>query len=174
VVMDAVYGLDKDGPAATGTPHFTGVILASVSAPALDITACKMVGFDPQWVPAVRTAIERGMVDETKVTVIGQLPQIPYVKIPDKKPSKFGDYMFHQVIMKPVVSRSKCPQGCSVCVGICKPGAISLDKSNLLSINYDTCIRCYCCTEQCPKHAITLEGSLLNHAIQGMRRVMKI
>jgi uncharacterized protein (DUF362 family)/Pyruvate/2-oxoacid:ferredoxin oxidoreductase delta subunit len=178
-VMDAVYGLDKDGPAATGTPRYTGVILASVNAPALDVVACRMVGFDPRWAPAVRAALERGLADENKITVFGTVPSIPYVKLPDPKPGKPGsfhldDYMFHQVIMTPVVSPSRCPKGCSACVPVCGPGAISLGKNGAPVIDYTICIRCYCCAEQCPRQAISLKGGFLNHVIQGVRRVMKI
>ncbi len=174
VVMDAVYGLDKDGPAANGKPRLTGVILASTNGAMLDVAACKMVGFDPRWVPAVRVALERGLADEKNLKVIGNLPQVPYVKLPDQKPSKTGDYLFHQVIMKPVVHRSRCGKGRSSLVKICKPGAISLDSKGVPVIDYEVCIRCYCCAEQCTGKEITLQGGVLNHTIRMARKIAKI
>ena len=173
-VLDAVYGLDEDGPAATGKPRLTGVLLASVNGAAVDVAACRMIGFDPRWVPAVRVALERGLADEKDLNVIGKLPDVPYVKLPDKPPSKVSDYFFHQVIMKPVVVRSRCTKECSACVDLCGPKAISLDAEKIPVIDYKKCIRCYCCAEQCPDGAIRLHGGFFNHTIQFLRRVKKI
>ncbi len=67
-IMDAVTGLDGDGPAANGTPRFTGLLLASGSGPALDYAACSIIGFDPARVPALRAAMARGMVSGREMT----------------------------------------------------------------------------------------------------------
>lgn len=173
-VMDAVYGLDEDGPAATGTPRLTGVILASVNGAQLDVAACRMIGFDPRWVPAVRVALERGLADDKTIRIIGKLPNVPYVKLPDKPPSKMSDYFFHQVIMKPVVVPSRCTEECTACAALCGPGAISFDAGNKPVIDYNKCIRCYCCAEQCPGGAIRLHGGFFNHTIRFLRRIKKI
>jgi ferredoxin len=173
-VMDAIVGLDKDGPAANGTPRPTGVILASRSGPALDVTACGMIGLDPQCVPAVREAIERGLVTPAEISVIGQVPKLaPYVKLPDVKPASgfsksFGDFTWDQFIMTPKVRRSRCGN-CSVCVRSCVPGAMSLDADGKAVIDYGKCIHCYCCEEFCPKKAVSLHGGVTNHVMRGIR-----
>ena len=82
-IMDAIIGLDKNGPAANGEPRFTGLLLASANGPALDVVACGIIGFDPCWVPAVREAIERGLVSPDHIVIRGQVPSIPYEKLPD-------------------------------------------------------------------------------------------
>ncbi|MBN1759945.1 MAG: 4Fe-4S binding protein [Chitinispirillaceae bacterium] len=41
-------------------------------------------------------------------------------------------------------------------------------------MNYDWCIRCYRCAEQCPHEAIRLHGGVLNHTTRPVRKVKKI
>ncbi len=139
-VMDAVIGLDKDGPAANGEPRFTGLILASRSGPALDVIACRIIGFDPSWVPAVREAIERGLVSPSEIIVRGQLPSIPYAKLPDNViptglKQKVDDYFFDQFIVSPVINRNKCTR-CDACVTGCAVRAISYDRERFPVIDF--------------------------------------
>ncbi len=173
-VMDAVYGLDVDGPAATGTPRATGVILASLNGTMVDVAACRMIGFEPRWVPAVRAALERGMAHEDELSVSGTLPFVPYRKLPDTKPSKISDFLFHQVIMRPQIDRKRCEKGCAACIAICKPHAARFDEYHRPVIDYDHCIRCYRCAEQCPYDAVSLHGSVLNHVIGKAREILEI
>ena len=177
-IMDAVIGLDKDGPAANGEPRRTGVVLASENGPALDVVSCKMIGFDPEWVPAVREAIERGLVSEDAVIVHGSLPSVPYERLPDTEQKegvmrKLDDYVFDAFIMTPEVNRRACKQ-CDACIDSCAAKAISYDGENLPVIDYGACIRCYCCESYCPHGAITLRGGALNHVLRGARYLLKL
>ncbi len=177
-VMDAVMGLDRDGPAANGEPRFTGVILASTSGPALDVTACRMIGFDPEWVPAVREAIARGLVSPGDITVRGALPSVPYARLPDTRGKEgflrtLDDYVFDAFIMTPVVDRGACTR-CDACVDACAVKAISYDGDRLPVIDYGACIRCYCCESYCPRGAISLSGSALNRIMRGARYILKL
>jgi len=173
-VMDAVYGLDRDGPAATGTPQKTGTILASSNGVVCDIAACTMIGFDPRKVPAIRAALERGSADDRSMEIVGILPSVPFNHPHSCKSSAFSDYLFHEMIMTPVVSKSECVKGCMQCATICKPGAISFDDRTSARIDYQRCIRCYCCEEQCPHGAIRLRGSVVNHIIRFIRTIKRI
>jgi len=177
-VMDAVVGLDKDGPAATGEPRQTGVIIASTNAAALDCVACGMIGFDPYGVPAVREAIRRGLADPGKIGVIGDLPRVPYDRLPDVEiktglAKTMDDFMFDQFIVEPRIDLSACDR-CGACVEKCAPHAVGYDGSGRPVIDYGKCIYCYCCEEYCDRKAVSLHGGLVNHAIRAVRRVMKI
>lgn len=135
-IMDAVIGLDGDGPAATGEPKFTGVILAAENACALDIAACRIMGFDPYRVPALREAIERGLASPEKITTPGKIPLIPYVKLPDEEPKKglskkLDIYMFDQFIVEPRINQSRCNK-CGDCVKKCALKAIALTDGGIL------------------------------------------
>ena len=177
-ILDAVYGLDEDGPAANGEPKFTGLLLLSENAAALDITACRIMGFDPQWVPAVRETINRGFASGQKITTIGELPLIPYVKLPDEEPSagvskKLDDYFFDQLIVEPRLDDDKCNK-CGVCINDCAVSAIKYGDDGYPQFNYNECIRCYCCSEYCPQKAVYLHGGTVNHIIRGIRCMMKL
>jgi uncharacterized protein (DUF362 family)/ferredoxin len=177
-IMDAVIGLDKDGPQATGEPRFTGLLLASTSGPALDVVACRIIGFEPHWVPAVREALARGLTDEEKITILGTLPLIPYVKLPDMRTStglfqKIGDYFFGQIMVTPVIELDKCTK-CGACVEKCAPAAITWNNKRLPVIDYGKCVSCYCCEKYCAYDAIHLSGGTVNHIIRGVRYLFKI
>ncbi|MBP7735904.1 MAG: DUF362 domain-containing protein [Spirochaetes bacterium] len=177
-IMDAVIGLDKNGPAANGEPRFTGLVLASESGPALDMVACRIIGYDPMWVPAVREAMERGLVSAAAVRTIGAIPSIPYVKLPDIEiakgvAGKIDDYFFDQFIVHPHINRKKCTR-CDACVEKCAVKAISYDRERLPVIDSGLCINCYCCESYCGKGAITLRGSAANLLMRGMRLLMKL
>lgn len=177
-VMDAVIGLDKDGPAANGEPKFTGLILAAENACALDITACRIMGFDPFWVPAVREAIERGMASPEKVITAGNIPLVPYVQLPDGEPKrglskKLDNYIFDQFIVEPRVNDFRCDK-CGDCAQKCAPGAIDFNRKGYPRVDYKKCIFCYCCEEYCPRGAVYLHGSAVNHLIRGVRQIMRL
>jgi uncharacterized protein (DUF362 family)/NAD-dependent dihydropyrimidine dehydrogenase PreA subunit len=177
-IMDGIIGLDKDGPAANGEPRQTGVLLGSENGCALDVVACRMIGFDPMRVPAVREALERGLTHAEQIEVIGSLPSITYVKLPDLKPKKgilkrFDDYFFDQFIVTPKVKRSRCQQ-CGECIKHCAVSAIEMGPKESSRIDYEKCIYCYCCEEYCPNRAIYLHGTITNHMMRGLRRIMKL
>jgi uncharacterized protein (DUF362 family)/Pyruvate/2-oxoacid:ferredoxin oxidoreductase delta subunit len=177
-VMDAVIGLDKDGPAANGEPRFTGLILASESGPALDVIACRIIGFDPAWVPAVREAIGRKLVTPGDITVKGTIPSIPYAKLPDLKIAtgmlqRVDDYFFDQFIVSPAINRKKCTR-CDACITGCAVKAISYDRDRLPVIDGGSCIHCYCCESYCGQGAISLKGSAVNMLMRGIRNIMKL
>jgi formate hydrogenlyase subunit 6/NADH:ubiquinone oxidoreductase subunit I len=114
------------------------------------------------------------MADESDAKIVGTLPDVHYEKLPDKKPSKASDYLFHKIIMTPYIRRELCGKGCTVCRDICGPQAIVFDEKQQPAINYERCIRCYCCTEQCPHQAMWLKGGIINRTIQATRKIMKI
>lgn len=177
-IMDAVIGLDKNGPAANGEPRFTGLLLASTSGPALDVVACGIIGFDPYWVPAVREAIERGLVSPDRIDVRGRVPTIPYVKLPEVAPKKglmqkLDNYFFGQFIVTPKIDRKKCAR-CDACIENCAASAIAYDRENLPVIDHAACIYCYCCEHYCTYDAIHLHGGTVNHLMRVIRYIIKL
>ena len=177
-VLDGIVGLDEDGPAANGKPRLTGAIIASQNGAAVDIAACRMIGFDPWWVPAVAEAVHRGMADPAMVKILGQLPSVPYRKLPDleKKTGlakKVDDYLFDQLLVRPVIDRSACMK-CDKCIQRCALHAIAAGKGGFPTIDDALCIRCYCCEKYCPSGAIALHGGGINHLIRAVRVITGI
>ncbi len=177
-ILDAVYGLDEDGPAANGEPKFTGLILVSKNAAALDVTSCRIMNFEPQWIPAVREALKRGLVSEDKIRTLGEIPDIPYVKLPDEKPAtgvskKIDSYLFDSLIVEPKIDDDECTK-CGICINECAVSAIKTGGNGYPEFNQSECIRCYCCSEYCPHKAIYLHGTIVNHIIRGARCLLKL
>ncbi len=159
-IMDAVMGLEGNGPGAAGKPKHTGLIIASENSAELDIVASEIIGFDPMEIKTNKFAIQRGLASQEKIKIIGIKPKIKY-----KKPinaAKFASpivaiFMSH-ANMSPYVLKKQCKK-CGRCKKVCPMDAITLNPYP--SIDYKKCISCYCCHENCPFDAMELKGSLI-------------
>ncbi|PKK86261.1 MAG: iron-sulfur cluster-binding protein [Thermoplasmata archaeon HGW-Thermoplasmata-1] len=155
-VMDAVVGLEGNGPGKAGRPKKTGLILASKSAPALDFVASNIMGFDPMDVPTNRACVERGLVDPDEIEIIGKFRVVRYRKpvgVPAMSKRLVGWGIKIQSRL-PSVIEDKCVK-CGLCAGVCPANAITMSPYPV--IDAKKCISCYCCHESCPKAAIRLK-----------------
>lgn len=162
-IMDGVTGHEGNGPTA-GSPRDVGVILASTDPVALDSTACRMMGIDPQRVTVVKHAARLGLgtLDEGKITLLGDYSTAPRVE-KWRLPSGYGmrgpQWLLPGIIRffrtRPVVNSSQCKH-CNMCVESCPVKAIEEGSKR---INYEGCIGCLCCHELCQHHAVELRRS---------------
>jgi uncharacterized protein (DUF362 family)/Pyruvate/2-oxoacid:ferredoxin oxidoreductase delta subunit len=171
-IMDAVVGMDGDGPSA-GRPFPIGVILTSADSIALDVAATALVWIDPQSVPALRVATQRGLTsgrladlelvgdsfDEARVTGFRRAKSGVDVGAMPAWARNLGTRL---LVVSPLVT-SACT-GCRMCEKNCPVQAISMG-SNQARIDLSACIRCYCCHEICPEHAIELHQPWLGRVI---------
>lgn len=186
VLMDAIVGMEGDGP-ATGPLRDVGVVLASRDSVALDAVATSIVGFDPLKVPTLREAAARGLwtgkVDDIETLGVS----VEEVLVPDFQPPStrlredatlftpfitrhFGPLITNHFTLRPVPQRGRCI-ACGDCVAGCPQQVITIVDS-LAVIDYGGCIRCYCCHELCTEGAIDLERSWLGslvHRVSGGR-----
>lgn len=180
VLMDAVVGMEGDGP-STGSLRNVGVILASRDSVALDAVATSIVGLDPLKVPTLREAAARGWwtgrVDD--VATLGA--SVSEVFVPEFRPPSagpregatllnpfltrhLGPLITAHFTLKPVPKRGRCV-ACGDCVTGCPQQAIAI-VDGLAVIDYSRCIRCYCCHELCTEGAIDLERPWLGGLVQ--------
>jgi uncharacterized protein (DUF362 family)/Pyruvate/2-oxoacid:ferredoxin oxidoreductase delta subunit len=182
-IMDAVFGLEGDGPGAAGTPRYIGVLLASTNPLALDVAAGEIIGLPRGKNPVLIAAENRNLTPARieNIQIIGT--DLDEIKISNYKfPSaslegmgigklnrlqnllagffKTGFSSFPKVIKK------KCI-GCRICKNSCPESVIKMcgGKKKYAKINDKKCIRCYCCHEMCPEKAIELKKSWLNKLI---------
>jgi uncharacterized protein (DUF362 family)/ferredoxin len=156
VLMDAIIGLEGDGPGSAGIPKKTGLILASKNGIALDFVASEIIGYHPLEILTNKFSMKRKMFDG-KIEVVGEKK----IRIPYKKPLilpfvKFGflvKWFSKQALATPGVDKKKCKR-CSVCKKVCPVNAIELNPYPVW--DRKTCILCYCCHELCPYNAIIL------------------
>lgn len=175
VVMDAIVGMDGNGPSG-GRPRLVGVVLVGRDNVAVDAVAAKVVGIEPLAVSTLKEAVRRGwwsgrMED---IEVLGA--SIEEVRLSDFVPpvtssrvdSALGlpfikdhirPLLINLIALRPVPQRGQCT-ACGTCVRACPMQAIEIED-RLAVVNYNNCIRCYCCHELCPENAISLEHSRL-------------
>jgi ferredoxin len=175
VLMDAVVGMEGDGP-STGPLRDVGVILASRDSVALDAVATSMVGLEPLKVPTLREAVARGLWTGNVEDIETLGASVDEVLVPDFQPPvaspredatmgnpfftrHFGPLITAHFTLKPVPQRGRCV-ACGDCVAGCPQQVITIVDS-LAVIDYSQCIRCYCCHELCTEGAIDLERSWL-------------
>lgn len=163
-VMDAVVGMEGEGPAG-GTARHIGALIASADAVALDVVASAMAGFEPMEVYTNKIAARRGLGPHsiTDVEVVGERwehvapatfalpPKDPAFRLP----AALAAHLRSWTTAKPVLeSPMKCTR-CDTCAQVCPVQAIEVSTSGPV-FDRRTCIRCYCCQELCPPQAIGL------------------
>jgi uncharacterized protein (DUF362 family)/NAD-dependent dihydropyrimidine dehydrogenase PreA subunit len=159
-IMDGIIGLEGNGPGTGGIPKKTGLIIASTSAPSLDIVVSEMIGFNASDILTNKFCIERKLVEPDKIEVIGAKKFIPYKKpinAPDFASPIIGWVMKHAAL-RPYAIKSKCRK-CGVCRDVCPMKLIKLDPFPV--INKKRCISCYCCHENCPYNAMELRAPIV-------------
>ncbi|NLI61014.1 MAG: DUF362 domain-containing protein [Clostridiales bacterium] len=171
-IMDGVMGMEGDGPSA-GTPRKIGAILASDSPYALDLVCASLVGIDPERVPTVQRAVERGLssydlddiellgdsfdellIEDFKLPVTGE---ISFLHRAFGSNSQLASFLNHHLGPKPYFNYDECI-GCGDCQRYCPPKAIEMVNRKPV-VDLKECIRCYCCQELCPKKAVDIRRS---------------
>lgn len=172
-LMDGVIGMEGPGP-GNGTPHPVKVILGSRNLPALDTAASAIIGYDPMAVPTNRLALKRDFGIKSageiliKGTPLDEVKVDDYILIPHKehrhlvfdlfKSSKFIQRYRLKRKPKPYFIEEKCIK-CGECIKICASNANWFEEGpngKYVAVDYNKCIRCYCCHEVCPVDAIEI------------------
>jgi uncharacterized protein (DUF362 family)/Pyruvate/2-oxoacid:ferredoxin oxidoreductase delta subunit len=171
-VLDGILAMEGQGPGRSGTPKEVGIIAASDDAYALDIAVCRLLGIDPYCVFTNAAAREAGHVAD-EIEVIGEAPHVDHFTFPDIAPLVFGPARLHgfmrrHLVQRPLQDDSVC-RLCGECWKYCPAKAISREGGRI-RIDYEKCIRCYCCIEVCPHAALRAEEPLLGKAVRRLRR----
>jgi uncharacterized protein (DUF362 family)/Pyruvate/2-oxoacid:ferredoxin oxidoreductase delta subunit len=173
-IMDAVMAMEGNGP-RSGKPRKLGVLLISKDPVALDAVACKIINFDPAFVPTMEPGEKAGLgtYHEENIEVAGGKIEDFICRDFDvvRKPLQhitgggFRNFLKNRISSRPVIDKALCNQ-CGTCVQNCpvNPKAVDWvnnDKTRSPAHNYDRCIRCYCCQELCPQGAISIKETVL-------------
>ena len=167
-LMDAVVGMEGPGP-GNGTPRRLGLLLASRDCLALDWVASELIGYQPENIPYLADARDRGLLDPDEVRVEGldpareRVPDYKRIHVPHDNdffrahlPAFAHRIARNLAVERPAFSDLKCVR-CAGCVKICPAKALSFREGRQAPvIDYAACIRCYCCHEICPADAIRL------------------
>jgi uncharacterized protein (DUF362 family)/Pyruvate/2-oxoacid:ferredoxin oxidoreductase delta subunit len=171
-VMDAVVGLEGEGPSA-GSPRPIGAILASADSLACDVAAAALVGFDPLAVSTTRAAVRLGLISGRLAGIELLGDPLSEVAIGSFKPastwlatnriSEFLLALYGRMAGPKPIMNSAC-NGCCTCLHNCPPQAITM-VNQWPVVDYGKCIRCFCCQELCPQQAVTIHHPWLGRVI---------
>jgi len=184
-LMDGVYGLDG-GPTAFGKPAAMGYIIASRNAAALDTAACRMIGYQPEDIPALARALDHKLISDFENIEVHLPDTIERVR--DIKPVKLfkhlkkgpvplcvqkkGAFILHTPVV-PIIKTERCSR-CWECLDFCTPGAVSLGDDSYPGIDSKRCIQCYTCLAACREGAFRIKSSLINKLIRAVRCVIRV
>ena len=171
-IMDAVVGLEGEGPGTRGRPRHVGLLIGARNPLALDVVASELIGLERARNPVLMEAERRGLYPTrlTEVELVGAKKadlRVPGYKLPATVAEGMGlgrwdvfrPLLKSWTTLKPRVIKDNCT-ACDACRDSCPVGAITIidDRAR---IDDDKCIRCYCCQEMCPESAIALHHSFL-------------
>ena len=173
-ISDAVDAMEGEGP-SNGRPRHIGVLMASASPVMLDIAGVQLINAQPNLMPTLIKAKTRGIIEDYTCNIVGDnienyvikdfdviVPNInkPYANYVPQCMQKFVHRIMTQ---RPKIMQSHC-RGCRKCFEHCPVKAISMVDRNgkkVAQIDYDKCIRCFCCQELCPFGVIKIKSGLI-------------
>lgn len=165
-VVDAIVGLEGDGP-ASGAPRAFGLLVGGANPAAVDIVLARILGLGAQEAVTVRLSVARGMTPAAPELVFtgGARPEdlsVGNVASPGSRwlrrlPRPLMKFAGRQFIIRPTVAPVKCT-ACARCVASCPVGAAEMAGPSA-RIDPKKCIQCLCCYETCADEAIYLKPS---------------
>jgi len=176
-IVDAIVAMEGEGP-SSGQPKKLGYLLAGCNMHAVDMVAAELLGLRAEKVPtiAVAQAASPRLAPQRRedILVVGEPLTAHDIVLPQ---AARNTNLFEKVLPKRVATllarylrprlhfvRSKCTV-CGVCVRACPPKALAARKGDVPELKDDWCIRCFCCQELCPEHAVAVERSLLGRIL---------
>jgi uncharacterized protein (DUF362 family)/Pyruvate/2-oxoacid:ferredoxin oxidoreductase delta subunit len=182
-IMDAIVGLEGEGPGPSGHPRRIGAMLVSEDAVALDCVAVRLVGLQRNKARSVVLGEERGLGAGSLEGIDIRGSRIDVFEVRDYVPSKSNSghpvyrwplntiFFKNLILEKPVPTRERCTL-CYQCKAICPGRAISESQGDtgVPLYNHGKCIRCYCCMEICPASAISLKRGKLQWVLDLTRK----
>lgn len=177
-IVDGIIAMQGNGPRG-GNPVYMNVLLFSKDPVALEAVMCRLIHLNPDYVPTIQPAVEWGLGTSSfeDIELVGDALEPLVNKTFDvvRKPvvpvtNTTGISIFKNLVSpRPVIDPLLCNQ-CGTCNRVCpaSPKAVGWfdgDRKKVPTYQYDRCIRCFCCQELCPEHAISVQTPLLGKII---------
>lgn len=167
-IVDGIIGLEGDGPGSSGSPRHIGLIVAGTDCSAVDLVISRIVGADPDLIPTIVAAREKGIIKGMDTIGLFGEPiddvlvkgfKLPATVDLEFGPKILGGIIKDSVMVKPIEDRDICTL-CGECSEICPTNSITVGKRRL-EIDYRKCISCFCCIEVCPQGAMRSKKGFL-------------
>jgi len=171
-LMDAIVGMEGNGPGSGGRPHAIGAVIAGFDAVAIDFIASSLVGFDTNLIKTIMISYKRGIgkIGFNEVQFDGKVfaglvtngfepAHLPFnARIENIR--WLANLVKRLAVERPVAVEGRCTL-CYQCRQICSAEAI-VKGEKVPQIDYNKCIRCFCCVEICPEGAMKVKGNSLS------------
>jgi len=165
--MDAVVGMEGEGPSSRGRAKPAGFLSASKDCAALDIETMKAVSLSPALVPYLKERLGRPGAEvinlgKTAKIVFDPPTRMESVLSTVPFPGMLKNALKYLVVPVPVFSAPPVCKLCGNCQKICpaQPKAALIEKGRV-RFRRRYCISCFCCFEMCPHKAIKLSQPFL-------------
>lgn len=162
-ILDGIEGMDGNGP-TNGRKRDTHVALASDNCIALDRVVVELINKKPEDFPIFTAARELSLkgIDLSEIQVLGDNIEnliIPGFQIPALMSTSFVNYELLRKLIGSLINQKILVDynnciNCVKCKEQCPANAITFD--NKINIDHHTCIRCCCCQEICPVGALSV------------------
>jgi len=178
-IMDGIVGMEGNGPRG-GDPRQIGAVIVSDDLVAVDVTACRIMNLDPELVGTNRYGHPWGLGDGREIEYVGDPLEEFVIADYDVNRSRQsttgrsnrGALAKRLIVPRPVIDPGTCT-ACGTCVRVCPVDPKALDWVNGPGVppvhDYERCIRCYCCQELCPEHAIDVRVPPLGRLLHAKR-----
>lgn len=166
-IIDGITAMEGQGP-MSGDIVNPQILIASEDGFAADLVMADKMGFNAEAMPIVSAGIGQNRIirlADIEIVGSGKDEQFEFAK-PHTYKSMQDTYIprfilklgQNQLTAKPVIKKS-CV-GCGRCSEHCPPKAITIINKHA-KIDYQKCIRCYCCQELCSYQAVILQDGII-------------
>lgn len=175
-IMDAVIAMEGAGP-SSGEPKHVGLLAASTNPHALDLACCHLIGLAPDRVFTLQKAVQRSLIPKhfRELDILGMEPEklapIPFKvpvssrtrHVPIPLPAMIDQFFYKILRPSPEFIHEKCV-GCGLCARNCPAKCIQMIEQRPVA-DLSRCIRCFCCQELCPYHAVEIKRGKLSRVL---------
>ena len=169
--MDAITAMEGPGP-GNGNPFPLHLLLGSANPLAIDVTASKIIGYNPldietnveglkrkKWLASLDEIVVQGYNIEENIRRDFKIIQKASAwKMSLSLVLRYIPFLGSRLGRNPVFFKNRCI-GCKACINICPVIALHVSPRNPKKIIWASkkCIRCFCCHEICPNNAIEIK-----------------
>lgn len=174
-IVDAVMGLEGEGPGRKGKPRLVGLLIVGTDAVAVDIVCGTIINLSSSQIPVNKVAISKFNAPKNynEIEIVGE--EISKVMIKDfELPIKTTldnniVKKFFKLSKEKIWIKSSDCKKCGLCEKVCPVSAISIGEQT--NIDEKKCIACCSCLEICPCGAVNIKKSDFYNQIKDMRRI---
>lgn len=176
-IIDALEGLEGNGPGVRGRKRRIGLLMASDDGVLVDSVSARVMGLSPDEVVTCVEAENRGLGSTTPRNVyLSGFGELEEIFIRDFALPSTGRYRNPRVVEKlfglaeyrPSIDSDAC-NACLLCLETCPESAIRKSDGKL-HIHEARCIQCLCCLEICPQGAVHVSTSSFYAQLKNLKK----